>query len=350
MSQDFVTVLRLQLREAAEREARRGPVRRALPQARPLALAGALAAALLAVAIGVAIGWPGGRDAPPPTSPAPHIVGRLAIADRGGTLTPGFGAVWAADPGAGRVLRLGPDGRVVATTPISGDLVMADTGAGAVWALTDARLVRIDPATNRVTARIALPPPTRSYGGIAPGVGVMWVVNWSTLLRIDPRTNTIDKRVSVEHNGLQARGIAADGKELYVLRRDGVLETLDAGTGARLRAVRPAVTGVMGIAASGIVFMGSGAGIAAVDSHTGRLVWRTNLGTSRLNAGFFNDRALWIQGTPVTGYRDQLWRLDGRTGRVTAALPLSDFGANGMLVTRGQVWIMSQAGVLTVIR
>jgi hypothetical protein len=81
MTQDFVTTLRLQLREAAEREARRGPLRRALPQGRPLALAGALAAVVLALVI--AGGALRGPDRAVPTD-APRTSSRFAVADQGG--------------------------------------------------------------------------------------------------------------------------------------------------------------------------------------------------------------------------------------------------------------------------
>jgi outer membrane protein assembly factor BamB len=306
-------------------------------------------AALLAALV-IAGGMLRGHDPAVPTEHAPHVVSRTAPAVSGGSLAPGFGSVWMTDPNTARVLRLGVDGRVTATIPIHGDLLMAETGAGAVWALTDERLIRIDPATNRVTARITLPPPTRSYGGIGVGPGVVWVGNGSELLRVNPRTNTLDKRVSLEHAGQAARGISGDGREFYVLRGDGILVTLDARTGARLAAVRPAVEGLPGIAFGGTVTIGNGSGVAAVDSRTGRLRWRTSLGVSRLNGASFGNGALWIQGTPVSGKRDQLWRLDPRTGRVTSALPLSDFGATGMATTRGLLWIMSPAGVLTRIR
>ena len=348
MTQDFVTTLRLQLREAAEREARRGPFRRALPQGRPLALAGAMAALLVAIVI--AVGTLRSPDQVTTTEHAPTVVARLALANSGGAVASGFSSLWLTDPGTGRVLRVGLNGAVAAAIPIRGALVTVEAGAGAVWALTDERVIRIDPATNRVAARITLPLPTGSYGGMIASGGALWVGNGSEVLRVDPRTNTIDKHVSVEHAGQAARGGAGDGRELYTLRGDGVLDTLDARTGNRVAAVRPAVEGLPGVAAGGTVFLGNGSGVAAVDSRTGRLRWRTSLGVSRINGATYGNDALWVQGTPVSGTRDQLWRLDPRTGHVTAALPLPDFGATGMITTAGKLWIMSPAGVLIQIR
>jgi outer membrane protein assembly factor BamB len=347
MSQDFVTTLRLQLREAAEREARRGRLRRALPPPRTLALAGALALALAVVVI--AGGTFGGRDTTPTTQSALRVVARLQLADQGGPMATGFGSAWLADPGSGRVLRVGADGGVIATIDIRGDLFDVNTGAGAVWALTDARLFRIDPASNRVTASIVLPLPTRSNGGVTTSAGVMWVFNSSQLLRVNPRTNAIDERVSLERGGLAARGGANDEHAFYVLAGDGTLMTLDARTGARVDVARPQLTGAPLVAAGGSVLVANGAGVAAVDWRSGRPRWRTNLGVSRLNYAAYGDGAIWVQGTPSSG-RDQLWRLDPRTGRVTAALPLSDFGVTGMATFAGRLWIMSPAGTVTVIR
>jgi outer membrane protein assembly factor BamB len=347
MTQDFVTTLRGQLREAAEREARRGPLRRALPQPRALALAGALAFALAVLVI--AGGTLAGHDSPPATQPAPHVVARLQLADQGGSIASGFGALWLADPGAGRVLRAGADGGVIASIPIRGDLFDVSAGAGAVWALTDERLFRIDPASNRVTASIVLPLPTRSSGAVISRSGVVWVGNPAELLHIDTATNRIDRRVSLERGRLEARGFAAQAGLFFVRDVDGLLETLDARTGRRLGLAHPAVDGNLLAASGGTVLVTSGAGVAALDASTGRLRWRSNLGVSRVNGALYGDGALWVQGTPPSG-RDQLWRLDPRSGRVTAAVPLSDFGASGMATLGGRLWIMSPAGTVTVIR
>ena len=72
MSQDFVTELRLQLREAALREEQREPAARRLMRVRrrvpgPGPLAAALAVALLALA--VAVGVLALRGEPEPTAP-----------------------------------------------------------------------------------------------------------------------------------------------------------------------------------------------------------------------------------------------------------------------------------------
>jgi hypothetical protein len=341
-----VTTLRLQLREAAEREARRGPLRRSLPGLRPLVLAGALVVA--AVVAVLAIGAATSPQPAPPTTEAPHVVARLAVAEKGGTLSAGYGSLWTYD--ATGVLRLGPDGAIAARIPIHGDILDAFAGTGGMWVLTNDRVYRIDPSTNRVVARIPLPPPTRSFAGVFPEPGAVWVGNSERALQIDLRTNRLGRSISFERGGQAARGFATEPGLWYMLRGDGGIETLDSRTGRRLAIAIPQAPGLPVAASHGDVVLQNGAGLASVDAATGKLLWRANLGTSRVNGVIFGDRALWVQGTPVSGTRDQLWKLDPRSGDVLAALPLSDFGVTGMATTRDRLWIMSAGGRLTAIR
>jgi outer membrane protein assembly factor BamB len=344
MSQDFVTTLRVQLREAAEREARRGPLRRAVPQARPLLLAAALAAA--AVAIVLAIGTLGSPKQVPTTT-APHIVSRLAIANQGGALSTGYGSLWTYDNSG--VLRLGADGSLVARIPIRGDINDAYAGTGGMWAMTDDRLYRIDPRTNRVVARIPLPPPSRSFATVVTD-GAVWVANSDQAVEIDLKTNRTGRHVNLDRGGEAPSSFAAEPGRIYMLRRDGLLETLDSRTFGRVALRRPALPDPLVGAAHGVVFQQVGAGLSAADARTGKLRWRTNLGTRTINGVIEGLGALWVQGTPVNGNRDQLWKLDPRSGRVLAALPLPDFGTSSMATDRGRLWIMSSGGTLTAIR
>ena len=122
MSQDFVTELRLQLREAALREEQRAPAARRLLHARrrvpgPGPLAAALAVALLALA--VAVGALALRGEPEPTKP--KVVRSFRVADGLTSIAQGFGAVWATDLSSGNVLRIDPKTRkVVASIPAAG--------------------------------------------------------------------------------------------------------------------------------------------------------------------------------------------------------------------------------------
>src|SRR5690349_1871700 len=91
----------------------------------------------------------------------------------------------------------------VSPTPVANVTVGAQSGmlvsaAGSVWT-TDFALggvVRIDPRTNKVFRRIALP--GRPFG-LAYGAASVWVADRSAnvLTRIDPRTNRVTKKIAI---------------------------------------------------------------------------------------------------------------------------------------------------------
>ena len=156
MSEPFETRLQLQLRAAAERVERRGALGRlrlSLPAAPAVAAATLVAVLVVAVAIVGGLRWSGDDD----VVTAPRVGANVTLADNLGVLDSGFGAVWIADTAKGQILQLDPRSRTVrARIPVGGEALVT-VGAGAVWVLNERnRLLRIDPATDRVTARVAL--------------------------------------------------------------------------------------------------------------------------------------------------------------------------------------------------
>jgi DNA-binding beta-propeller fold protein YncE len=129
-----------------------------------------------------------------------------------GLITAGFGSLWltSVEPdrrggrwGASTITRLDPStGSVLKRFVVDGSSPFLAAGEGAMWAvLTDyhndwdkARVVRIDPGTNRITGEIRLTLAGRSpldQGGqpphIAVGEGAVWITDgYGTLYRIDP--------------------------------------------------------------------------------------------------------------------------------------------------------------------
>jgi hypothetical protein len=164
---DYVTELRRELVDAAERERRRSAPRRAFRRGRrPLATALAGAAALAAALLGIALL---AREQPAPPPAALRVVDtiRLGRIPQGAVL--GAGSVWVAEHD-GRMLRVDPSTRRVIATAAAGtsayDRVAATSDA--IWLIGAVdeqeqryRLVRIDPSSNRVVARIG------SFGGPA---------------------------------------------------------------------------------------------------------------------------------------------------------------------------------------
>lgn len=132
------------------------------------------------------------RPAPPPvravsgaTIPIPSGAVDIAV---------GKGAIWVS--GFGRVTRVDPStDRVVAAvkTPGTEDYSQVAVGLGAVWVTADGgRLYRIDPNSDRVVASILVGGPIQ---GVETGGAYVWVTRPSEgdgeLIRVDPATNRV---------------------------------------------------------------------------------------------------------------------------------------------------------------
>jgi outer membrane protein assembly factor BamB len=359
MNDDFVTRLQFQLREAAERESRRGRVAHGTAALRSGAvprrvLLGAALACALAIVFGTALtalrhSSPPGEEAAPPVHRLKLVVD-TPLVTQGGAIAPGFGDAWVSDASTGELLRVDPRSRrVLARVPLRAP-AFPDAGAGAVWATADGRLVRIDPASNRVSARIPLGLGARAVAGVYVNRGVVWVASPLELLRIPPRGDAVDRRIGLEHHGFQAQGFAADRRSLYILRSDRVLLTLDAATGARVSSTRLAADGYLMGAADGAVVLARGGEVVAVAAATGRTLWRADVGVEQINYGFVANGSVWIHTTVSDTDRDRLIRLDARNGSTTGALALPEFGVAGFDQVGDDVWIVSPNGRLMIAR
>ena len=133
-----------------------------------------------------------------------------------------------AAPGPGTELRIAS---TIALDSAPTDMIAA---AGSVWvSLGLEEIVRIEPSTNRVVARI------RPGGvGLAAGLGAIWATNILSgdLLRIDPRTNRVTQRIRI--GGLPA-GIAVGHGSLWVANQlDSTVSRISPETGRTLAKVQ----------------------------------------------------------------------------------------------------------------
>jgi len=110
-----------------------------------------------------------------------RIVHKIKLPVAGASITVGEGAVWVALTD-GRVARVDPDSdRITATVRTgTGDEIYLDAGEGAVWAgnvnnIADSTLARIDPETAQVTNTI---PVGDGPQGLAVGYGSVWVTSF----------------------------------------------------------------------------------------------------------------------------------------------------------------------------
>jgi len=123
----------------------------------------------------------------------------------------GQGAVWVTTGSDGRVLRIDPESRTlkaeidVGAGPVT-DLAVSD---GGVWASASSDLVRIDPVTNEVVARLRS---QQGFGAIAFGASGLWVIAGAggdgEVWQIDLATNDVRERIPLANPELleQHRG------------------------------------------------------------------------------------------------------------------------------------------------
>jgi virginiamycin B lyase len=204
---------------------------------------------------------PGSSTARPPAA----VVATIAV-DAGPTqVTVAGGAVWVGGWDSGRLVRVDPaTNRVVARIPVGrpqqSPIAIAATPQ-AVWVVDfgDARVLRVDLASNRVVARI---PVRGGAGGIAAGAGGVWVTSgeggdqqhgW--VQRIDPSRNRIVATTAVPGGGLW--DVVTVGSWVWVGSEGGGLWRIDAHTTRVITIRRP---GGPEAGAGGVGHLAAGAG------------------------------------------------------------------------------------------
>jgi hypothetical protein len=374
MSDDFVTQLRLQLREAALQEERRTPAARRLFRARnrvpgPLPLAAALAVALLALAVAIGARWLRGE----PTPSAPRVIHTFSVADGLSSMQVGYGAVWASDLSRGDVLRIDPSTRrVVARIPAgrevrvgrgggSPDVVVA-TGAGAVWALASdhqnsrieeaVRLLRIDPHSNRVVARISMRKPsggTFSPQRVQVAGDAVWVVGSAGALEIDPQSNAPESFVPT---GSAALGVVPEGDTVWTLSLGGRLRQIDAGSRRTLHTLSvPVPTGTYLIPGGpGLLMLDGGGRLSALDPGDGRTLWTASFEAPIRFWAPGGEDTLWVYLVRSPELRDRVVRVDAGSGRRTGQVDVPEPGAAGLARVGRELWAASPDGTIVVIR
>ena len=269
--------------------------------------------------------------------------------------------MWTADPIRGEVLRIDPaTRRVRARIPVPGEARVA-TGAGAVWALAGdllyagdqgpVRLLRIDPATNRVVARIPMRGPAgERFGPLDLQVDgdAVWVVGAAGALRVDPRRNVPDRFVPIAE---PARGTVTDGDSVWVLTAAGRLRRLDALTGrvtSEVRVRAPVDARLFWGRDGTLTLIGANA-IALLERANGRALWRTTL-PGDIRYAIADGDVLWAQVSNDSAAPDQLVRLDAGSGRRLGHVDLPEPGVTGIARVGREVWVATPGGTIVVVR
>ncbi len=153
-----------------------------------------------------------------------------------------------------------------------------DQGFGSLWLAVcthPGALVRLDPTSGKVLARIALPDlEVMEEGSVASGEGFVWVVTLGrerTVVKVDPTTDTVVARLPVEVGVAAAR--AGEGALWLTNPQDGVLTRRNVATSA-LEATIP--TG------KGARFFAVGLGAVWVQNNVDGTVTRVDPATNRV--------------------------------------------------------------------
>jgi outer membrane protein assembly factor BamB len=311
-----------------------------------------LAVVVAAVLIAAVSGIPHGERRP---FLMPGAIATLQPADGLGTVVDGQGDAWVDDRWGERLLRLDRGtGHVEARLPVQGRLALA-AGDRATWALQSGGgygrglrgpLLRIDPARNRVMARIPLP--ALGFGLVAQGAGV-WVWGPDDLLWVDGRTDRILRHIVLADARGEATGFALIGDQPAVTTADGHLVRYDARTGAELQAVAlPFSAPALQSGSGRRTVVTAGGAVAAVDPRTGAPLWRTRLGF-RVGAVLAAGGTLWAFGANLRDPGDRIWKLDPASGRKLGSVLLPDFGTTGMAVLDRTLWVTTANGRVLVL-
>ena len=136
-------------------------------------------------------------------------------------LRAGFGALWVTNYDAGSLMRVDPAShKVVARIAVGSGPRFLAVGEGGVWVLNqfDGTVSRVDPTTNEVTATVAVSDVAVEGGDIAAGGGSVWArVSDSLVARIDPGTNKIVARYGPSAG---SGSVAADNQAVWVSAHD----------------------------------------------------------------------------------------------------------------------------------
>jgi streptogramin lyase len=276
-----------------------------------------------------------------------EVLDTVRVGKRPDGLVVSDGYVWTVNADDATLSRV--DARTLDVRTFGGGTSPSLVAAGekVVWLVTsDGRsLVRVATEDGHVLKRIRLPSPA---GGLAVGARSLWVtlpedapgatVTEPTLLRIDPRSGRVTKRFAT---GSVPLGVAVGPDAVWVSNyRSGTVTTVSRLTGlSKDVEVCPSPVGVA-----------TGAGSAWVACYGDQQVWRLDGATGRTQAvipvgdGVEN---LTVAGDSVwapAGTARKLYRIDARTNKVDLTIPVRGSHPQSAAVGNDAVWLSLTEG------
>lgn len=251
------------------------------------------------------------------------------------------------DTGTGEVvITEEPEGPPIETIEVGGFPNALDVGAGGVWVIRDGRrLIRIDPATREIAARIGAGDELGSERpcGVAVGASAVWVTTLSgNVARVNPATNRVSTVIETE----EAACVAAGNVGVWVTRPDaGEVVRIDPSTNEIVAEV-PLEGFPQGVAiAFGSVWVavsdppdGANGGVARINPRTNEIA-RTILVPNLPEFVANGAGALW-----VTSNNGTISEVDPRSNRVVETIRITEGGRTTVTVGGGSVWAAEITG------
>jgi streptogramin lyase len=230
------------------------------------------------------------------------------------------------------------------------------TGFGSVWALDGSgsgTLLRIDPSTNAVSARIDVR--TTAPYNVWVGAGSVWVAGDQAggVVRIDPAANAVAAHIPT---GDGAADMTFRDQTAWVINhRDRRLVRIDGRTNqATLLALVPGdAPERLALAREHLWITGRGTDLVGVDPDTGAIVRTVEIGAGGIDVVASGD-TLWVPSrnseVDVRGFptMEALRRVDARTGAVVQSIAASGpLDVHGLIADGAAVWLADNThGVL----
>lgn len=188
---------------------------------------------------------------------------------------------------------------------------------GSTWIAGGDKLLRVDPKTNHVVARITVPGCTWPVYGAKS----IWLSEAGQVVKIDPATNSITKRIGVDTT--EADPLAYGFGSLWVASRDGQLLRVDPTTGTTVATIRfqePADWSPTLAAGAGSVWVASGDrhAVIRIDPATNSVsatVTGVSHTASLLTVGV-GEGAVWAHANAAAGGRGILYRIDPAKAKI----------------------------------
>lgn len=170
---------------------------------------------------------------------------QVQVAEPCSGLVADFGSIWIPSCGEHKLIRAdartGTRQAVIDAGPGDAEGGIC-SGAGSIWivAAKTSELLRIDPSSNRVVARIHLPPASMNP---AFANGFIWISSKTggMLVRVDAGRNSVVRKTPV---GSSPRFLTVGAGSLWVLNQgDGTIARVDAQTAKRTALIRAGIPG-----------------------------------------------------------------------------------------------------------